>query len=327
MPLYDMPLPELLTYRPQVEEPPDFDDFWSETLAESRAVGGEVERVRSDGVLRTVDVEDVVFPGFGGDPVHAWLLTPTHASGPLPAVVGYLGYGAGRGRPHEHLRWPSAGYVTLVMDTRGQGAAWGTGGDTADPVGSGPAVPGSMTRGIGDPRDYYYRRVLTDAVRAVDVVRDLPQVDRSRVAVAGGSQGGGIALAAAGLVDGLVGAVIDVPFLCHLRRAVSITSTDPYGEVRRYLAVHRDSADRVFRTLSYIDGVSFAARASAPALFSVAMMDPVCPPSTVYAAFNAYAGTDKEIARFDFNEHEGGGAAHDEAQVRWLNARADSLRG
>ncbi|NCD17344.1 MAG: acetylxylan esterase, partial [Actinobacteria bacterium] len=37
MPRFDLPLDELRTYRPDVSEPADFDDFWSRTLAEARA--------------------------------------------------------------------------------------------------------------------------------------------------------------------------------------------------------------------------------------------------------------------------------------------------
>jgi cephalosporin-C deacetylase len=64
--------------------------------------------------------------------------------------------------------------------------------------------------------------------------------------------------------------------------------------------------ERVFQTLDYFDGVNFAARAKMPALFSVGLMDDICPPSTVYAAYNHYAGP-KEMAVWAFNNHEGGG--------------------
>ena len=57
-----------------------------------------------------------------------------------------------------------------------------------------------MTRGIEDPDTYYYRRLMTDAVRAVEAVRSLPAVAVDSVAVQGVSQGGGLALAVAGLV-------------------------------------------------------------------------------------------------------------------------------
>ena len=123
--------------------------------------------------LTQIDVFDVTFPGYGGEPVKAWLSVPHGASGPLPAVVEYNGYGGGRGLPHERLTWAAAGYAHLFMDTRGQGSGWGSGGETPDPHGSGPAAPGFMTRGIDSPSQYYYRRVFTDAVRAVDAVRTL----------------------------------------------------------------------------------------------------------------------------------------------------------
>ncbi|WP_345801730.1 acetylxylan esterase [Microbacterium sp. AZCO] len=321
MPRFDLPLAELQTYRPDIAEPDDFDDFWATTLAESRAVGGEAVVVPVETPLTTLEAYDVTFPGFGGDPVKAWLLLPAGAQHPLPAVVEYNGYGGGRGLPFERLGWASSGYAHLFMDTRGQGSMWGAGGDTADPHGTGPSSTGFMTRGIEDPAGYYYRRVFTDAVRAIDAVRALPQVDPARVAVAGGSQGGGIALAAAGLADDLVAVLPDVPFLCHFERAVGLTDRDPYQEVVRYLSVHRGADEHVFRTLSYFDGANLAKRATASTLFSVALMDLTCPPSTVFAAFNHYAGEDKAIEVYTHNDHEGGQAYQWQAQARFLGER------
>ena len=321
MPRFDLSPAELATYAPDIAEPADFDEFWARTLAESRAVGGDVVVTPVETPLETVNVFDVTFPGFAGDPVKAWLLLPAGADAPLPAVVEYNGYGGGRGLPYERLGWVSAGYAYLFMDTRGQGSMWGSGGGTPDPHGTGPSSNGFMTRGIEDPADYYYRRVFTDAVRAVDAVRTLPEVDADRVAVAGASQGGGIALAAAGLCDGLVAVLPDVPFLCHFSRAVGLTDTDPYQEVVRYLAVHRGADEHVHRTLSYFDGANFAKRATAPALFSAALMDTICPPSTVFAAFNRYAAADKRIEVYTHNGHEGGQAYQWAEQARFVRER------
>jgi cephalosporin-C deacetylase len=308
VPRFDLPLDELRAFAPEVREPPAFDEFWSDSLAQARAVAGEpvLRPVRS--ALVGVTVRELIFPGFAGDPVRAWYLRPVGTDAPLPTIVEFVGYGAGRGLPHERLAWPVAGYASVVMDTRGQGSAWGGGGSTPDPHGAGPAAPGFTTRGIEDPAGYYYRRLFVDAVRCVDAVRTLDGVDPGRVVVAGISQGGGIALAVAGLRDDLAAALIDVPFCCHFERAVGLTDADPYAEIARYLGVHRDREDQVFETLSYMDGVNFARRASAPALFSTALMDPICPPSTVFAAYNRYAGP-KQITVYPFNDHEGGGVS------------------
>lgn len=303
---FDLPLDQLKSYRPARQEPSDFDAFWQETLAHARQSPLEAHFEPVDFGLQTVETFDVTFNGYAGQPVKGWLLLPRHRSGRLACVIETIGYGGGRGFPLDWLLWSSAGYAHLVMDTRGQGSFWQP-GDTPDlPVdGSSPHFPGFMTLGILDPKTYYYRRLFTDAVRAVEAARSHPVVDATRVAVTGGSQGGGITLAVSGLVPDLAAVMPDVPFLCHFRRAVEITDNAPYSEIAHYCKIHRDKIETVFNTLSYFDGINFAVRAKAPALFSVALMDTTCPPSTIFAAYNHYAGL-KQIKVWQFNDHEGG---------------------
>jgi cephalosporin-C deacetylase len=312
---FDLPLEKLRERRSDVVAPDDFDEFWSSTLEGSRSARGETYAPEVDNGLSIVTTHDVTFSGFAGDPVSAWYHRPTHVE-PRAVVVEFLGYSGGRGLSHQISEWVAAGYAHLRVDTRGQGANLGMQGATTDPHGSGPATPGSMTRGITSPEDYFYRRVFTDAVRAVDVAHELAPV--LPVFVTGISQGGGIAIAAAALGTGVDGAMVDVPFLCDFPRATSITDRDPYAEIVRYLAAYRDQVDETFRTLSYFDGVNLATRATVPALFSVALMDAICPPSTVFGAFNAWAHDGKHIEHYAYSGHEGGGPVQRRTQLDWL---------
>jgi cephalosporin-C deacetylase len=315
---FDLPLEQLQQYRPQREEMPDFDEFWRTTLAEARQYPLNPQFEPVDTGLSMIDTYDVTFSGYGGQPIRGWLNLPRGVTGSLPCVVEYIGYGGGRGFPHNWLLYPSAGFATLVMDTRGQGSTWQQ-GDTPDLIdGANPFFPGFMTQGVLDPKTYYYRRVFIDAVRAVEAARAHPQVDSARVGVTGGSQGGGITLAVAGLQPDIVAALPDVPFLCHYRRATTLVNSAPYSEIARYCKTHREKVETVFRTLTYFDGVNFAARASARSLFSVGLMDEICPPSTVYAAYNYYAG-EKDIKVYTFNEHEGGSTYQAVEKVKFLN--------
>lgn len=317
---FDLPLEQLRVYRPERHPPADFGEFWSGTLGEARAAAGEPRFQPVPTPLRTLEVYDVTFGGYRGQPVRAWLVLPRGREGRLPCVVEFIGYGGGRGLPTEWLLYASAGYAHLVMDTRGQGSAWRS-GDTPD-AGSGgePHGPGFMTLGLQDPQSYYYRRLYTDAARVVETALAHPRVDPARVAVTGGSQGGGLALAAAGLVPGVAACLPDVPFLCDFERAIRLTDSAPYAEIAAYLRVHRDAAAAALRTLSYFDGLHFAARAEAAALFSVGLMDDVCPPSTVYAAYNHYAG-EKEMVEYPFNRHEGGQGFQDRRKLDFLERR------
>ncbi|MGN8552218.1 UNVERIFIED_CONTAM: acetylxylan esterase [Microbacterium sp. SLM126] len=316
----DMPLRELTGYLPERAEPLDFDEFWAGTLAEARQhpLDANFERVPTR--LRTIDTYDVSFRGFGGHVIKGWLNLPHGAEEPLPCVVEYLGYGGGRGNPQDWLLFASAGYAHFIMDSRGQGGGWRR-GDTPDPgaVG-GTHHPGFVTLGIEAPESHYYRRVYTDAVRAIEAAATAPAVDADRIVVAGTSQGGGIALAAAGLSPTPVAVMPSVPFLCHFSRAVRITDTLPYFEVARYLRANPLAAARSLEVLEYFDGVNLAARATADSLFSVALMDQTCPPSTVYAAYNHYAG-EKDIRVWEFNDHDGAMAQHTVEQLEFLARR------
>jgi cephalosporin-C deacetylase len=320
MALFDMSLDALRAYQPNRVEAPDHDAFWQETLEQARRHPLNAVFERADVGLRTIETFDVTFSGYDGQRVKGWLNLPARRAGRLPVVVEYIGYGGGRGFASDWLLWASAGYAHLVMDTRGQGSTWSR-GDTPDiePEGSNPQHPGFMTRGVLDPKTYYYRRVFTDGVRAVETAQSHPAVDPDRVAVTGGSQGGGIAIAVAGLARDVKVSMPDVPFLCHYRRATEIVDTNPYGEISRFCNVHRDKVETVFRTLSYFDGVNFASRASCRALFSVGMMDTICPPSTVFAAYNHLKGP-KDIRVWQYNQHEGGGAYQQVEKVRYLQS-------
>ena len=305
--LTEQDVPDLWAYRSDYREPADFDAFWKATLDEARTHPARLRLEPVDTGLETVEVHDAVFPGFGGHPVRAWLRLPRERSGPLPAVVQFHGYGSGRGAPVDDLLWASAGYLHLLVDTRGQGGAWAGGGGTADPVGSGPSHPGFLTRGIEDKDTYVYRRVFTDAVRAVEALRACPLADPDRIAVTGASQGGGIALAAAGLVPGLRALHVQSPFLCDIRHATRLTGEPPYAELVGYLAARRDLVEQTFTTLGYFDGLAFARRATAPAWFSAGLRDEVCPPSTALAAYHAYAGP-RQMRLWEFNGHDAGGS-------------------
>jgi len=323
MAMFDLSLDKLREYRPEVAAPADLVDFWRRSIEKARTDDLSATFTLIDNKLAVIDTYDVTYAGFDGSPMKGWLHIPAGATGPLPTVVQYHGYSGGRGLPHATNLWAQAGYAHFVTDTRGQG--WTAGGSSTpddSPYAGLNHTPGFLTAGITDPETYYYRRVFIDAVRALDAARTSPLVDPGKLIVAGVSQGGGIAIAAAGLAPiagiELLGCAPDVPFLCHFQRALQLTDHGRYNEITQYLKGFRHHADAALRTLGYFDGVNLGRLATAPALFSVALMDATCPPSTVFAAFNHYGSADKQIEVYPYNEHEGGQTYQQDAQLDWF---------
>ena len=90
---------------------------------------------------------------------------------------------------------------------------------------------------------------------------------------------------------------------------------EPYAEWRDTAGPIVTARPRL-ETLAMSMG-QLARRGTAPALFSVALMDAVCPPSTVYAAYNSYAGP-KRMVVYPYNQHEGGEAFHIREQLAFV---------
>ena len=324
MALFDLSERDLRSHRTETPAPADLAQFWSQRMRETQGYRRPttLEPYRPD-VYGRNRVWDVEFSGARGDRIRAWYIRPREAAEdqPLPIVVTYIGYGGGRSLPLDHMSLPAVGVASLVMDTRGQGSRWAVGA-TGDGPETGPELSTVMTRGLHDPRHYYYTRLYLDAARAVEVAaQDLPGIDPSRIAVTGGSQGGGLALAAAALQPNLVTAVAaQLPFLCDIARAIRITDADPYGELAAFLRRHVNLVLAARYTLSYVDNALLASWIVAPVFVTVGLMDTICPPSTVFAAYNAIPGPDKQIIVNEFGDHADS-SANDELKLSFLLTR------
>ena len=108
-------------------------------------------------------------------------------------------------------------------------------------------------------------------------------------------------------------------------RAVAVTDQMPYAELIEFCRSRPGIEEQAFRTLSYFDGANLAPRIKCPTLFSVGLMDQICPPSTVFAAYNCLgedAGNgedheiEKEIRVYTFGVHAAY-APQWEAKLRW----------
>jgi cephalosporin-C deacetylase len=315
----DLRTEELDEYRPELPVPEDLHDFWQATLADAaRHPLNVTAELVPDTPLRMMTAYDVTFSGFGGQPVKAWYLVPHDLAEPHATIVEFIGYGGGRGLPHELLFWSAAGYPHFIMDTRGQGSAWRT-GDTIDRSSAGrPHVPGFLTDGLPDRDQYYYRRLFTDAVRAVAAAAFLSRDEPNQLVTTGTSQGGALALVAASLHPQVAAAMPNVPFLCHIRRSAQIATTGPYPELVKWCHTHHGHVDSAFETLAYFDLAVLARAARCPAHFGVALRDETCPPSGIYACYNYYGGP-KEIVVYEWNGHEGGEAHHLARQAEWVS--------
>jgi cephalosporin-C deacetylase len=291
---------DLHAYSPELSAPDDLDEFWSEVLKVTREVPLDGVRARIDTPLIGVEAYDVVYKGIDGTPIHGLYLVPAFlGKGQYPCIVHYHGYTGNRGIPEHFAHFLLAGLAVFSIDVRGQS---GETGDLAPQHGG--KTKGWVTRGITDPHDSYYKSVITDAIRAVDWVMEQPEVDVDRVGVEGGSQGGGLVLAVSAIGARHAFAIADIPNMCHVDWAISNT-TGSITEVADYVTRYPDRLHTVLKTLSYFDNANLADRIRVPIMVSVGFKDSVCPPESVFAAYNRIT-SDKRIEMHPFNGHTPG---------------------
>jgi cephalosporin-C deacetylase len=304
VPAFDLPLDELREYAGTNPRPDDFDEYWTEALAELDAI--EDADVRLEPVAHPApyaECFDLTFTGVRGARVYAKYLRPAASTASVPGLVVFHGYSASSADWFELLPYVAQGFAVTALDCRGQG------GRSQDPGGvHGGTLQGHIVRGLGDePRNFAFRQIFLDTVQVTRILMDRPEVDAARIGATGGSQGGALTLACAALEPRVKAAAPVFPFLSDYQRVWDLDlATEAYAELRSWLRRFDPThagIDDMWRRLGYIDVQHLAPRIEARVLLQLGLMDTVCPPSTQFAAYNKIRSP-KDVVLYPDFEHE-----------------------
>ncbi len=299
----DMPLSELKKYMGSSPCPEDFDDFWDRQLKLLDNIEPNAELIPASFESRISECFDLWFTSVGGARIHAKFLKPKGIDGKIPLVIRFHGL-SGTSRPWcELLQYVSEGYCVADLESRGQG---GYSEDRAFQPGTTYTTP--FVRGLlGKPEELYYRDVFLDGAMLNRVACSFDFVDPDRVAVTGESQGGGLAIACAGLCENVKVAFLKFPYLSDFRRVYNMNlSQGAYAGLDyffRYYDPTHEHEDEIFMKLGYIDAQNFAHRFKAKTIMGSGLSDTCCPPSTHFAVFNKIP-TEKVIMTYPEYGHE-----------------------
>jgi cephalosporin-C deacetylase len=310
MPSIDMPLEQLRQYKPSLYREEDFQTYWDSTVSQALRQPLNAELIPYNLPSAALQCYAVRFDGFGGGRIAGWYVRPAIADR-FPGVCVYHGYSGRAPRPVDLMYLAAQGLCVLSMDTRGQN---NQSQDAAIPTEG--HYMGWMTQGIRDPQGYYYRYVYADAIRALELLAKREEVDPTRLAVTGASQGGGISLAVAALSNRPRLCLSDIPFLCDYKRAMTIAASGPYPEIPHFLKAFPQLYDTAIRTLSYCDCLNLAPWIKCRTVISNCLWDDVCPPSTIFAVYH-HITAEKQMEIYPFHKHEVP-YEHKELQLRLL---------
>ncbi len=312
----DLTLKELREYKPQLKnKPQDFDEFWARQKEKISLIEPVIHVSPRSYPAPSIEVIDLILESWDGTQLNGLFVKPAGVK-ECPVIVCFHGYTGSCGLPSDYLKWTALGVAVYAFDVRGQG----TSPDYAK-YWNGSRIPGWMLHGILDPETYYYTNVYRDILTQLGWVKsEGALVIPTTLGLMGSSQGGGLALVAAGL-DGNVDYVIsDWPYLTHFDRALDVALQGPYMEIVDYFKWNDpqyETVDEVKHTLGYIDSLHFCDHINCPVLMAVGLEDAVTPPSTVYAAYHHLNSTEKEIEVYPQFTHEMN-PFHDEKKLAFI---------
>lgn len=300
MPLVDLPLEELKTYKPSLTRREDFLKFWDENKKQAEGQPLNYNEKRIKYFSNKLEVFKVVYDGFlDKSPIVGYFVKRAEIRDKNPTIVFFHGYGGNKGTISDYLGWVMLGFSVFAIDVRGQS------GDSPDYARySSGSIIGNMTKGILSKETYYYRYVYMDSYRAINYVLTRDDVDESRIGVAGVSQGGGLSIAVAALHKKVSLSLPSVPYLCNFERAINVASAGPYLEILNYMKAHPNLEETVMGTLSYFDAMNLAPEVKVPILISVGLVDTVCPPSTIFATYQHISSKEKRLEVYPGMGHE-----------------------
>jgi cephalosporin-C deacetylase-like acetyl esterase len=335
----------------QDTRPPDFKAFWDRAKAKLAAIPLDARNETSPETFdraainaynlkhaclpadydpeghKVEDVESckVSFAGPDGGRVYAWLAKPK-GPGPFPAVLVLPGAGfAARPRPLEHARH---GYLAIDIQIHGQDVD----------LSSYKSLPGYYDGFRFEPIDaYYYYNVHLRVVQAVNYLASRPDVDARRIVAVGGSQGGRLGIVLAGLdprIAAVVSCIANSPNYPHLHWVARCNGLDkPWDNAWDPKFKDRVKSDGMDlagkppavtdpdgRCLAYYDPMNFAPDIRCPVLMNAGLIDPVSPPSSVWAVYNRLASRNKTIIPMPGLAHDWS-AEFDRRAWRWLDQR------
>lgn len=253
----------------------DFENYWSRAKKELSAVEPQFKVVKIDSLCTTRrNVFLVEMRSLGNVLIRGWYSVPAK-HGKYPAVMQVQGYSSTIIPP----------YVDYGDDIIGFGLNIRGHGNSKDDIN--PGFPGYLQYFLNDKELYVYRGAYMDCVRGVDFLFSRSEVDTTRVAVEGASQGGALTFATAALNNTRIKACApQVPFLSDFEHYFQVASW-PANEFVNYVEVDKKQTwQQVYTTLSYIDIKNLAPWIKAPMLMGVGLVDNVCPPHINFAAYN-----------------------------------------
>ena len=273
-----------LQLKPSMSIPDDFTAYWDTQKSSLAAVPIQSQLTPVESPAKGVDTFDVQVDCLGA-PVSGYFGVPQGAKPKsLPAILFVHGAGV-RSANLGSTHWAKQEGGMLAMDINAHGIPNGKPADFYEQLAAGE-LKDYRSIGREDRDTCYFKGMFLRLVRAIDFLVSRPEWDGKTLIVYGSSQGGFQAFAAAGIDPRVTFICAGVPAGCD-HTGMEADRISGWPKIVPVDAGGKPNIN-VLQTARYFDCVNFALVAKCKgAAVTVGFVDVTCPPTSVYAAYNA----------------------------------------
>lgn len=273
--------------------PADFDSFWQTTKSELAAVNPQFKMTeKADQETENRKVYLIEMRSLDNITVRGWLTIPktTIRNRRFTTLLALPGYQVDL----KPMLGEDNDIAIITLNVRGQG-------NSRDVIH--PKRPDYISLNAEDKNKYVLRGAIMDCIRAIDFIYSRPELDPKRIELSGGSLGGFLAAAVAGLDNRVQLVSSQNPILSDIRNLPDQEDWPMY-DLHKYAGEKGIKFDKVLDNLDYFDIKNFAQNIQTPILLGIGLLDHLAPPNNEYAFYNLIPQKYRRIMVFKDLGHE-----------------------
>ncbi len=291
---------------PPFDRENDFDQFWKKSTSEIKKIPLEAEVKKTRGGSTAFTVFDVTYHSFMKTQIHGKLFKPKKKKPKVTIII--HDYNEAPLYRHSHLDQDTAYFF---LELRGHGVLSTENQEEQ-------RSPGYMIENIFDRDTYYMKAIYLDALRSVDMLRLIPDLDCSSIGVIGKGLGAAAALFTAVYSDRVSALVMETPGFCYLPMNQNLSTGAAAAEINEFVATTKAKRKLIKTNLTYFDALNFSDKVTCPVLVTVGFKDTIAPPGCVFSFFN-HLLTEKTIEVYPDGGHDCGGDKQDKKTIKWIS--------
>jgi len=290
---------------PSVAAPDDLDNFWNDRRTALAAMSSKPELTPVEVADSDIECFSIELPCPQTKPVRGYFAQPKNAAlRSRPAILYVRAAGVSgdwcKATP-QHAASLAKRYGAIAVDINAHGMLNGQPPEYYQDLEQGE-LRNYWAQGNDNRDTFYFVGMYVRLLRAIEFIAGCDTWDGKHLVTTSESQGGGQALAAAGLDKRVSAVVAIVPAMCDFTGPVVNRAGGWPQPVGR--DVESWGARKVIEAVRYCDNVNLAKRSRAETLIFVGLIDTACSPAGIFATYNSLPG-DKRIVAYPHKPHNG----------------------